>query len=87
MKKISFVILFVILLIILSLDCFNHTTYKALKISDDCKIGIDLNKNGNISEKEYFKLEKIRTFCSKNDIEEIEKITGKLSVQEKIYLE
>lgn len=87
MKKISFVFLFLILLIILSLDWFNHSTYRALNISDDCKIGIDLNNNGKISENEYFSLDKIRTFCSKNDIEEIEKITGKLSQKEKIYLE
>lgn len=85
MKKISFVFLFLILLIILSLDYFNHSTYRSLIISDDCKIGIDLNKNNKISEKEYFTLDKILTFCSKKDIDEIEKITGKLSQQEKIY--
>lgn len=86
MKKISFVFLFLILLLILSLDWFNHSSYKALEISDDCKIGIDLNHNGNISEKEYFSLDKIRTFCSAKDISEIEKSIGKLSLKEKIYL-
>ena len=86
MKKISFVILILILLLILSLDWFNHTSYKALEISDDCKIGIDINKNGNISEKEFFSLDKIKTFCTPKDIEEIEKSVGKLSEQEKIYL-
>lgn len=85
MKKISFVTLFFILLLILFLDWFNHTSYKALSVSDDCKIGIDINDNSNISEDEYFSLNNIKTFCSPENLSLLENKIGKLSENEKIY--
>lgn len=86
MKKITFGILFLFLLLILSFNQFFHSSYKALSITDDCKIGIDINDNGKISENEYFSLENIKTFCSTEDINYIENRIGKLSDKEKIHL-
>lgn len=86
MKKNTCVTLFFILLLILSLDWFNHTSYRALKISDDCKIGIDINNNNRISEEEFFSLDKITTFCTFDSISSAENKIGKLNKKQKIYL-
>ncbi len=86
MKKITLGILFLILLIILSFNYFLHSSYKALLITDNCKIGIDINDNGKISENELFSLDDITTFCSPDNISYLENKIGKLSDNEKIHL-
>ena len=85
MKKISFLTLFFILLLILFFDWFNHTSYKALSVSNDCKIGIDFNNNSNISENELYSLVNISTLCSQDNLNLFEDKIGKLSDNEKIY--
>lgn len=85
MKKISFLTLFFILLLILFFDWFNHTSYNALSVSDDCKIGIDFNNNSNISENELYSLVNISTLCSQDNLKLFEDKIGKLSENEKIY--
>lgn len=86
MKKITCLSLFFILLLILSLDWFNHTSYRALKISNDCKIGIDINNNNKIAEEEFFSLDKITVFCTFDSIDSAENKIGKLNKKQKIYL-
>lgn len=86
MKIKSFVFLFIILLIIIIAHLIESTTYQALEITDDCKIGIDINKNGSISDYEYFEIKGIRPFCSASDFSKNEKYTGVLNENAKIYL-
>lgn len=85
MKKSSFAILFIILLIIILINYFNQSSYEVIYVTDDCNVGIDFNKNGKITENEIVTLPNIRNFCSDNDIEENEKIIGKLSEHEKLF--
>ena len=85
MKKSAFSILFLLLLIILFLDFFIHSSYRVLSISDNCQIGIDFNHNGKISDDELFSLQNIKNFCSDKDISYNEKFIGPLSEHEKLY--
>lgn len=85
MKKSYFAIFCVVFLTILFTDYFNHTSYQAIYVTDDCKIGIDFNQNDKISEDEIVDLPNICNFCSDKNIAENEKITGKLSEHEKLY--
>ncbi|MCR5260568.1 MAG: FAM83 family protein [Candidatus Gastranaerophilales bacterium] len=67
------------------MDYFNHSSYDALYITDDCEIGLDFNRNGKITEEEIVSLPNIRNFCSDKDIKENEKVIGNLSETEKLY--
>ena len=85
MKKISFCLLFFILISILYCDWLFSTSHQAIMITDDCKIGIDINHNDNIKDDEFYDLDNIRNFCSDENILENEKIIGNLSEHEKLY--
>ena len=66
MKIKSFFCLFVILLIIIFSSIINEYSYQAIEVTDDCKIGIDINHNGTIKENEYFEISGITPFfCGK----------------------
>lgn len=64
MKIKTFVTLFIILLIIFLSNFIRKTSYNALEITDECKIGIDLNRNGAISEEEFFEIKDITPLCT-----------------------
>ena len=85
MKKISFCLFFFILISILYCDWLFSTSHQAIMITDDCKIGIDINHNDNIKDDEFYDLDNIRNFCSNENILENEKIIGNLSEHEKLY--
>ena len=86
MKKFSYLILTLIFILIICFEKLEQSSYQALEISDDCKIGIDLNHNDKITDDEYYEFEEINNFCTAENISKNEKYVGKLSDKEKIYL-
>lgn len=86
MKLKSFFILLILLIFSILISLLDETNYHAVYIDDNCNIGIDINKNLKISEKEIFSLENISPFCSEKSIADNESKIGKLSQKEKIFL-
>ncbi|MGN0013794.1 MAG: phosphatidylserine/phosphatidylglycerophosphate/cardiolipin synthase family protein [Candidatus Gastranaerophilaceae bacterium] len=86
MKIKSFIILFAIFLFILVFNKFNETTYQAMEISDDCKIGIDINKNGSITDKEFFEIKDIIPYCSAENLTKNTSVSGDINKNGKIFL-
>ena len=86
MKIKSFIILFAIFLFILAINKFNETTYQAMEISDDCKIGIDINKNGSITDNEFFEIKDIVPYCSAENFTKNENVSGDINENGKIFL-
>lgn len=85
MKIKTFVILFLILLAAIAISKVRSTSYQAIEITDDCKIGIDLDKNYSITENEYFELKEITPFCTPESFKD--QRLGDFSENERIYLE
>lgn len=86
MKIKSFVTLLLILLIIILKTLYDDNLYNVLEVTDDCKLGIDINKNGKITEDEYYTIKGINPLCSFDYMNNKSDELGNLEENQKIFI-
>ena len=68
MKKRTIISICIIFILIIFTDIFRHNTYRAIDITSDCGIVIDLNRNYKQNDGEIFTINSIVSYCSEENI-------------------